>query len=463
MSISPIAQYILFACLFNTSVFMVSAFLLFRVYKLPMYHIMVLYEAYHCLGFVVRPWELYFSGESPSWDYIGFVPSGSAILWAAFLVNAAHLAMVLGFMAVNRKPVAIAPIRPISFHPRKFINFVIIIVAFIALGAYGSRVSFGDMSSLTDTLQVSTYTDLEGGQHLTEMSGYQTVFAELLPITLVTLFAVKSTRTVSLPLIAAFIGYRMLAGAGRLTFVVVVLAIIFIVQINAHRRYPPKSVIIVAVLVFAIFNFMGADRLGFRKMLAGELTFSEYVDAFQEKRNKAVLTGDMEEFDVMSSIVDIVPERSGFTYGSQYLRLLIWPIPRQIWEDKPVFTSTVNLLDYANFSYLTYTLYADSYMTIGIMGMVVILFAISYYLNNLYKKVCVKPTPARILIYIVHAMFSMTILRDGPVSAAYFILSTGFGAWVVCRVSDMKMKVQDGGQHSSVRKVPLFQLSEGNR
>jgi hypothetical protein len=80
-------------------------------------------------------------------------------------------------------------------------------------------------------------------------------------------------------------------------------------------------------------------------------------------------------------------------------------------------------------------------MTIGVLGMIVIVFVISLYLNRLYKAVSANPTPLRMLVYLVHAMYAMIIFRDGPVTGVYFILSMSLGAWFICFASSMKNRV----------------------
>jgi len=216
------------------------------------------------------------------------------------------------------------------------------------------------------------------------------------------------------------------------------IGVLFITLINGRRRFPSAKVVMATVLLLTLFNFVGVDRLAFRKIIVGDMTVSDFVEAYQEERAGMALTGDMQEYDVLSAILTVFPEKTGYTYGSQYLRLFIWPIPRFIWQDKPIYTSIVNLLDYGDFYWMTYTLYGDSYMTIGIFGMVAILFGISLYLNRLYIGVCNSPTPLRILVYLIHMMYATVIFRDGPVSAAYYIAILSGGAFVLCRSGSLK-------------------------
>src|ERR1700730_1766882 len=396
---SDVLNSVLFFCSINTAIFLLTSYFLFCVYKLPMYHVMSFYQVYYFFGFVVRPWELYFTGTSHLWEYVGFIPSSGVVLWSAFVIILAHASMLAGFVLINGECTGVPTIRPFSFVPQRPIVFFVIALLFILLGAYSSTVLFGDASSLEDLLAVNLLTDDSGGSRNIDISGYQTIFEELIPVTLIVLFATRRMRAAAIALIVAFVIYRLFAGFARAKFVLTLLTIACILLIETRRRYPPAKLLAAGMLLLALFNFVGSDRLALRKIRVGEMTFSESFNNYWQGSGAVPITGDMKEFDTLAAVLSVVPEMTGYTYGTQYLRLLVWPIPRQLWADKPVNTSIVNLLRYGNFLSMTITLYADSYMTLGIAGMIVVLFAISMFMNSLYNNTIKRESPSAILTY----------------------------------------------------------------
>ena len=432
-----ILDYVLISALINTAVFLFTSYILFVRYGLPIYHIMGFYQLYHFLGFVLRPWELYVRGDSPTWDWIGGAPTGGTILWSTLVMICAHGAMIAGFVYTNPQFRPVASIPPINFRVGRPAIFALCILIFLALGAYGSYVSMGNVLQVDNEVARVEF-DAAGGQHLTDVSGYQTMLAEMLTITLMTLFAVRRTRSLSLALIGLYIGYRTLAGAGRSAFVAVLLAISFIWLINQHRRLPTARMVVIAAAVLLTFNILGADRAAMRRVINNETTVSEVVTDYLGSDNQGGITQNMSEFDVLTALLSYVPDETGYTFGTQYLRIFIWPIPRFLWHDKPVFTSSINLLDYANFRVLTYTSYGDSYMTLGIGGMIIILFGISVLLNTTYRKVSLNPTPLRVLMYFIILSYGTILFRDGPVPAAYFYLVLGLGAFILVRLGGLR-------------------------
>jgi hypothetical protein len=436
---SDLLDFILLASIANTIAFIFTTYILFFEYKLPIYHVMAIYQLYHFIGFVYRPWVLYFSIASPLWEYIGSNPTGQDLVWATLLTTVAHLTICAGVVATYPRRGGVPPIRPFAFSIGNPAAFAFIAAVLLGLGIYGSSTQFGNALNTDEILVITTEIDSSGGGRLVGVSGYQTVLAEFLPVTLLVLFAIPRTRQLSILLACCFIFYRLLVGAGRHEFIILIFSYSLILLINAERRFPPLKFVLAGLLLLAIFDNIGSDRLAFRKVIAGEMSISDVFDTYYEGRKDTALSSDVQEFDSFSSIIRIVPDLTGYTFGTQYLRLFIWPIPRFLWSDKPVLTSIVNLSDYGNYFGLTSTLYGDSYMTLGGVGMIAILFGISLYLNRLYKACTERPTPLRTIIYILHVAFSLILFRDGPVSFLYFLFSLGFGAILLCKIGSLKV------------------------
>ncbi len=435
-----ILGYVLINAVVITAAFLFSCYILFFRYGLPVYHLMGFYQVYFMLGFVLRPWELYFSGQSTLWYNIGNTPDGPSLLWSTMVIMLAHFSVLAGFVVTNPRFGPVAALRPINLRIGNPTGFTIAVVVCVLLGMYGTYTLFGTGLDTTQAVAFNVERDARGALTTSDVSGYQTILAELMTITLIVLFAVRRTRRLAIAMIAMFVIYRSFAGAGRNAFVAVMTGVIFITLINARRRLPPPRMIIYALVLLFIFNIVGSDRLGLRKVAAGEQTFSQFIDNyFHQDTQTAAVTANMQEFDVFSSILAVVPEKSGYSYGTQYLRLLVWPIPRQLWPNKPVYTSIIDLNDYGDFRNLSLTMFADSYTTLGLPGMVIILFLISLSINRLYARVVERPTPLWLMVYFCVVIYLPILFRDGPVQAAYYYLALGLGAFILCRAGNLQL------------------------
>lgn len=434
-----ILDYVLINAVVMTVAFVFSSYILFLRYGLPVYHLMGFYQVYFFLGFVFRPWELYLTGESTLWYNIGNTPDGPSLLWTTAVVLLAHFSVLAGFIVTNPRFGPVAALRPINFEVGNPTGFAIVLTVCLVLGCYGSYTLFGTGLDTTQAVAFAVERDARGALTTTDVSGYQTILAELLTITLIILFAVRRTRRLSVALILAFIAYRSVAGAARNAFVAVALGVIFILLINARRRLPSIRVVVYGLVLLAFFNVVGSDRLALKKVIAGDQTVSELVGNYFTADSKPAVTANMQEFDVLAAILDVVPARSGYSYGTQYLRILVWPIPRQLWPEKPVYTSSIDLNNYGDFRNLSTTMFADNYMTFGVPAEIIICFLISLWLNRLYQRAVDRPTPLRLMFYFCVIIYLPVLFRDGPVQAAYYYISLGLGALILCRGGNLQM------------------------
>ena len=119
--------------------------------------------------------------------------------------------------------------------------------------------------------------------------------------------------------------------------------------------------------------------------------------------------------------------------------MLVWPIPRQLWLDKPVYTSIIDLNQYGDFRNLSTTMFADSYMTLGLPAVIIICFLISLWLNFFLIRGVERSTPLRMMVYFSIIIYLPVLFRDGPVVAAYFYIPLTLGAFVLCRGGNLKL------------------------
>ncbi|MEB6564905.1 oligosaccharide repeat unit polymerase [Acinetobacter towneri] len=410
---------IFFSGLINLFFWLVIFFLTLLYMRMPIYHPFFIYLIYHFIGYVLRPFFIYSQNGSFLWNRIGVYPENMDILILTVISNIALIFVFFGFIAGagGFKKLEI----PQSFYikVKKPIYFSITLIILVVLGLYANYVSMKG-AGLDSVLAYQTSVDSSGGARLVGTSGYITAWAEFLPPICILLFMIPKIRKLAILLISAYVIMRFFAGAQRLAFVIVIAGVFFYYLISKKQRYPSIFFVIFLIFFAYIFDIIGGDRLAMRKLVLGETTITEILQNHKDTRGDNALTSDVVEYDVAASTLKVIHNYNEYSYGTQYLRILIWPIPRQIWQDKPVYTSIVNLNEYGDFRYLTTGIYADSYMAFSYISLTIIMFILGYFFSRMYNVLLHSDSVVMILFYWIVLIFTKTILRDGGVTFIYF-------------------------------------------
>ena len=419
MLTEAVSSSLVFSSLFSLGVWSICTAVIIGWYKAPLYHPVSMYLIYHFLGYVYRPLIVYTNQYSVIWSRTRIFPGSEDIILTASLANIALLAMLAAFVTVNRRE-RIEPIQPFSLAISRPARFWPCLILLAALGLWGTYRSYGGAGM--NTVQAFTVAvDQSGGQRLQGVSGYATALAEFLPPICILLFLVPKLRALALAAIVAFVALRLYVGAQRLSFILVIAAVALIAMMNQGRRWPKATTWAGLAITAFIFDVIGGDRFAFRRLFYGLSSPTELVSNYFERRGSGGFANDVVEFDVASAVAKLVPSETGWSYGSQYLRLIVWPIPRQLWPDKPVYTSTVNLNEHGYFFGLTHTLYMDAFMVFGVLSLAAIMFAVGYYLSKLYKTATHTQSVITMMFFWIQLLYTKTLFRDGGVTFVYFL------------------------------------------
>lgn len=422
----------------SLSLWAVIVVLAFGFYKLPIYHPFAIYLAYHFFGWVIRPISVYSSGYSFIWRRLRFPPDVEDIILTTIVSNLALLSCTLGLALAAGIQRAIRPLPPTRLVVRRPRLFWMCATALIAAGLYGTYRGYGS-AGLESVHGFDVAADPTGGTRLVGVSGYTLALAETLPITCVILLLSRVPRTLAYGASSLFVLVRLYVGAQRLSFVVVILAGIFNWMILHGRRTLPLWLVGLLVIAGTTFDIVGHDRLVLRRVLAGEAGLSEIWDGYvAERTGKDTKAMDVVEYESGTAAIHVISRDTGHSYGTQYLRILIWPIPRQIWPEKPVFTSTVRLEESGyNFKDLTYTSYGDLYMTLGIPAVIVGFILFGWAAGRVYRIASTTERPLPYIFFWIFLIYIMTMLRDGGIVFLYFWAFSIVFAWMLSRAGKL--------------------------
>jgi hypothetical protein len=418
---SDVFNALLLSGAINLTLWALTCGLFFGYFRMPVYHPMALYLVYHFLGFVLRPLAVYQDGSSFIWARIGFIPTVDDIVVITIVANLALFGCVLGAFWGLRGRSRILMVPPTSFIVTRPKRFAFVALLLLILGLYSVYRAYGS-GGLESVNSFETAIDADGGQQLQGISGYTLALAEALPILCIILLLSRVPKTIAYSVTGLFVVLRVYIGAQRLSFVVVMAVALFGALIAQRRRFPTIGVIVALLVGATLFDFVGHDRYVLRRVFAGEAgigeLFERYTDDRSSKDSKAM---DIVEYESATAAIFIIRDYSGYSYGSQYLRMFIWPIPRQIWKDKPVFTSTVNINAYRyNFRSLTYSLYGDLFMALGYPAVFLGMFVLGWAMMGTYQMARTTVRPFGYAFFWIFLIYLQTILRDGGATFIYF-------------------------------------------
>src|SRR5262249_51407645 len=141
-----------------------------------------------------------------------------------------------------------------------------------------------------------------------------------------------------------------------------------------RKKWLPFWSIAAALPILVLFNLLGHNRDILKAFLVGEevRVVESTVGLSKEGHLRRQLdTQDYSNFDYLSYVVFVVPEKTGgHTYGAQYLQLFTEPIPRILWKGKPIGSPVkmINIGAYGNFVGLTVSLPGDGWISGGWIG-----------------------------------------------------------------------------------------------
>jgi hypothetical protein len=387
------------------------------------FHPVTAYLGFHGLVFVLRPILVSAFGFDTNWSYMQFHPSDEVFVQTLAVSSVAMICLVAVCLVTGRSRISFgshnAP--EFTFQDRR----ALLITTWLFIPAVGYSI-FATRHGIAGERVNGIYVMTNSTGYLNEAQNF------MMPLLCLWMVATRFHWLNVIPSIF-YVGYRTWFGWSRWTILLFVLMVIMIYCWYGRRKWFPLWSVAVAVPILLLFNLLGHNRDILKAYLLGqEIQAVEYEPGMTigDKLKKRFDTQDYANFDYLSYVVWLVPERTGtFTYGAQYLELLTEPIPRILWKGKPVGSPVrtgVDLGEYANFLGLTVTLAGDAWMSGGWIGLAIILSLSGWLLGLAHRSFWRNiEKPARCLLYLVALAMVPQWYRDGGVSSiAKFLLFT---------------------------------------
>jgi hypothetical protein len=165
------------------------------------------------------------------------------------------------------------------------------------------------------------------------------------------------------------------------------------------------------------------------RMVQEGAPFSE-ISASSSELIGQVLIGqadDQQALDQTASAITLVDRAGKYYYGRPYLTLLVTPIPRQWWPEKPILSE--HLKDFSTPSRpmfemgMTPGYIGDLYLNFGYLGVLILSYFVAHWLGRAYFKAYRSNYfSVTRFVYLIVACNLIQVYRDGLLSLVVFTL-----------------------------------------
>lgn len=435
------------------------AAVLFRSFRLSLFHPATIYTIFHSIVFVIRPTLVTVFDFRNVYNYMQFYPGIDDIILSLSLADFGLIVFITATVFASRGvpgtgafPAATAPSPP----P---IDAETYRAAKITCLVFGPFVVASLLYSLTHPILVGGFNGQIAANQLTRDAAtgaalYTNSTAYLTSIqysgaTLAIMWAyVNRFKLVHVMPFLAYVAARAFMGGGRFSFTLLSIAFALTYLVYRRKIHPTIPLLVGGLALGLLFGQIGTDRMILKKTFVGLSAVEESIRGVETREREwsdnSTLDGpDFANFEYLTYVAHHVPKSSGtYTYFTQYLTLLVKPIPRILWHDKPT-TDVVMLIDFSsfgNFRGLSPSLVGDGWMSAGVVGVLFTVGAVGWVFGWAYTRFArLSPSHFMIVGYCVFLGLSFQWFRDGGYSIAEFLafhlLPIFTWSWVYRRIA----------------------------
>ena len=373
-------------------------------------HPFTAYSFFHGILFVIRPALAYYREYDAIYVLYQFTPSLSDKLT---VLLAADLGFVCFFLAVNRfgnlafdnlKHSRIAP------PPQLSRGLVIMLLIVVPLASY----ILYDTMRARGTGEWSMVVDRATGIGINTVSnGYRDNLHQMLIPVVMLLAWMGRFRLISLLPVTAFVVAQASTGS-RWPFVVAILGTATLYALYRGSRWINIKVIILFAAAWLVFSLGVLDRGSRLRDILGFQTLSYARESAGSRLLESMDYANLEFFEYL---VYVIPYRSGtYDYFLMNLQLFTEPIPRVLWDNKPIGApiQLLKLWDYGRPIGITFSTAGAGWYQAGWLGVVAwcsffgAIFGSVYnwFIRNSHNQYAV-------MIYAIAYALALQFFRDG--------------------------------------------------
>ena len=406
---------------------------MFRYGKISIYHPATTYLVFHLFAFTIRLIFLsngaaYFLGEQR--DYFTEIESHE-IVKATFLADLGFISMTTAWLLESNKKIVLTPPKSVINIDENSLKWVIFIM--IPLGIWG----------IFSQLYIPGIGKAELNFGLWSESSYLQNTQNLLILSYLLIVFKNGFQKQSLIIIGLCLFILAFQGQHRYRVLVPCLFLLFLYLHRQQKRWlSPRFVVIILVGIMFFLPMKYVAKLIQQGASKEELV--EFAYEYQESLDIGA-NADFSFLDMYASTLTLIDQHGGYYYGTTYLNLLLIPIPRPFWEEKPslvqwitdVSTPARNLKELGAIP----TIYGEAYANFGYLGILLIPFLFAKYSSRWYFNILnTHPQSANLYLYLYFAAIMVQVYRDGLNAIIIFLSAYNIPGFFVYIFSIIKQK-----------------------
>ena len=335
------------------------------------FHPVSFYLAFHFIVFAFRPIFAWYGDYNQIYRTYQFTPSINDKIVVQFGTILGLLCFVIPAMRFGNAPPRFPQDNFDNSERENLLRPFLLVTAIIAPIGFISALAHWDTRATESSTMIM---DAATGHTInTTSNGYFDNFQIFLAPLSVMFAWLCRFRWWSLMPLAFFVVLRAGTG-GRAPFVLACVAAALLFLYQQRRKWPNLRAIAIAAVGLAFFAPIGGDRgAAVRNLFIEDRS---YITAFGNKPSELQFLEGMDfgNLEYFEFLVYAVPQRTG-TYGFflDNLQLITQPIPRVLWEGKPVGPpiQLFHLFDYGYPIGMTYSLPGNGWMQLGFVGIAI--------------------------------------------------------------------------------------------
>ncbi len=409
-------ESLFFASVIDIAVFLICAYLLFRHAKLSIYHPAATYLFFHAFAFTSR--LIFLNLEATLFlgtltDYFTEIENHE-IVKAALLADLGFVCMTIAWVREARREPEVNTANSTILLDENILKVVLFITIPIGIWAIFAQLYIPGIGKPQNNFGVWAESS-----YITNPQNW------LILSCLVLIFKYGFKTPI---LIILVIGLIILAFQGELRYRIVTPCIFLVFLYLFRQKERWLSLRFTVFLLIGFLFFLPLKYFG--KLIQQGESFEDLIEFASEYREGLSIgaNADFSFLDMYASTLTLIDQHGKYYYGSTYLNLLINPIPRPLWAEKPsmmqwmtdISTPTRNLKQLG----ATATIYGESYVNFGYLGIIIIPFLFAKYSARWYfKSLNAHPQSANLYLYLYFSTITVLVYRDG-LNAIFMFLTT---------------------------------------
>lgn len=357
---------------------------------------LIIFFSFHFMAFILKPLLILNFSFLNVYNYIGFQKEEYNFTKTIFISLVGFISFLIGFsIFIKNRNLQKNVLFNLKFKKYKSDTldrkiFILLSVFIIPIGI----LSLNELHQMHTRMSIGNIYNIPVFVNTT---GYY-IYANIAMGSLFLLFAFLRNFSFfsCIPLII-YIYFRFDFGWNRGSFIIILFALgMLYFFYNPNKK---KKIFIFFIFLLVVFQFTGRNR--------GGLSFYQFDSL------------DLSNFESLSFIIKNVPYNTGsLTYFTQYLQLFTEPIPRILWENKPIGAPIkyFNLMDYGNVTGLTNSLIGDGWMSFKYIGVILMLFFTGYICGKIHMNLLKNASNNLYLfLYSLNVPLLIYWFRDGGI------------------------------------------------